>query len=118
MDTVFIRGLRIDTLIGIHPWERQARQTVALDLELGFDNHVPAASDALADTLDYQAIAARLTEYVSGTDFGLVETLAERCTELLMREFRVRWLRLRLGKPGALENAESVGVVVERGTRE
>lgn len=118
MDTVFIHGLRIDTLIGIHPWERGARQTVALDLELGFDNRVPAASDAIADTLDYQAVAARLSEYVSGTDFGLVETLAERCAELLMREFGVRWLRLRLAKPAALENAESVGVVIERGRRE
>jgi dihydroneopterin aldolase len=115
MDTVFIQSLRIDTVIGIHAFERNIRQAVVLDLELGFDNRVPAASDDIADTLDYQRISERLSEYVSGTDFGLVETLAERCAELLMREFGVRWLRLRVGKPGALKAADSVGVVIERG---
>jgi len=115
MDIVFIQALRIDTVIGIHAFERDIRQTLVFDLELGFDNRVPAASDAIADTLDYQRISERLTDYVSGTDFGLVETLAERCAELLMREFGVRWLRLRVGKPGALKAADSVGVVIERG---
>lgn len=117
MDTVFIRSLRIDTVIGVHPWERGIRQRVMLDVELGFDNRVPAASDALADTLDYQRIGERLREYVSGTDFQLVETLAERCAQLLMCEFGVRWLRLSLAKAGALDDAEAVGVVIERGVR-
>ncbi len=116
MDIVFIQALRIDTVIGIHAFERDIRQTLVFDLELGFDNRVPAGSDSIADTLDYQRISERLTDYVSGTDFGLVETLAERCAGLLMREFGVGWLRLRVGKPGALSTAESVGVVIERGT--
>lgn len=114
MDIVFIQALRIDTVIGIHAFERTIRQTVVLDLELGFDNRIPAASDAIADTLDYQWISERLIDYVSTTDFGLIETLAERCAELLLREFEVCWLRLRLAKPGAIAQADAVGVTIER----
>lgn len=117
MDIVFIQALRIDTIIGIHAFERGIRQTVVLDLELGFDNRVPAVSDAIADTLDYQTISERLTGFVAGADFDLVETLAERCADLLIGEFGVAWLRLRLAKPGALESAESVGVIIERGSK-
>ena len=114
MDKVFIEGLEIDTVIGIHDWERRIRQTLRLDIELGFDNRVPAASDDVADTLDYDAISQRLTAYVQASEFGLVETLAERCAALVIEEFGVAWLRLKLSKPGAVRNAVAVGVIIER----
>lgn len=117
MDTVFIEGLTIDTLIGIYDWERRIRQPLRFDLELGFDNTVPAASDAIADTVDYKAVSKRLIEFVGASDFGLVETLAERCAELVQREFGVPWLRLKLSKPGAVRGAVAVGVCIERGRR-
>lgn len=117
MDIVFIEDLRVDTVIGIYDWEREIRQTVTLDLEMAFDNRVPAATDGIADTLDYKAISKRLIGFVRASEFGLVETLAERCAEIVMREFGVAWLRLRLGKPGAVTGARSVGVVIERGVR-
>lgn len=116
MDKVFIEGLQAQAVIGIHDWERRIRQTLRLDLELGFDNRVPAASDNVADTLDYDAISRRLTAYIEASEFGLVETLAERCADILQNEFGVRWLHLRLAKPGAVRNAVAVGVVIERGT--
>ena len=115
MDKVFIEGLQADAVIGIHDWERRIRQTLRLDLELGFDNRVPAASDAVADTLDYDAISRRLTTFIEASSFGLVETLAERCAAILQDEFGVAWLRLRLAKPGAVRNAVAVGVIIERG---
>ncbi len=114
MDIVFIEGLQIEAVIGIHEWERKIRQTLRFDLELGFDNRVPAASDDVAHTLDYDAISQRITTYVEASSFGLIETLAERCAALVMDEFGVRWLRLRLGKPGAVRNAQTVGVLIER----
>lgn len=83
MDHVFIEGLEIEALIGIYDWERRIRQTLVFDLEMGFDNRVPAASDDIADTLNYKAVSKRLVEYVSQSEFGLVETLAERCAEIL-----------------------------------
>ena len=114
MDKVFIEALEIDALIGIYDWERRIRQTLVFDLEMGFDNRIPAASDDIGDTLNYKAVSKRLVEYVSRSEFGLVETLAERGAELVLREFIVDWLRLKLGKPGAVRGARAVGVVIER----
>ncbi|HST44310.1 MAG TPA: dihydroneopterin aldolase [Luteimonas sp.] len=114
MDKVFIEGLEIETLIGIYDWERRIRQPLVFDLEMGYDNRRPAATDSIADTLDYKAVSKRLVEYVSASSFGLVETLAERCAEIVLGEFEVAWLRLRLAKPGAVRGARSVGVVIER----
>ena len=117
MDLVFIEDLRIETVIGIYDWERKIRQTVALDLEMAFDNTVPAASDRIDDTLDYKRVSKRLIAFVGESHFELVETLAERCAEIVMREFGVPWLRLKLSKPGAVTGAKAVGVVIERGRR-
>lgn len=114
MDHVFIEGLEIEALIGIYDWERRVRQPLVFDLELAFDNRVPASTDDIADTLDYKAISHRIVEYVSQSGFGLVETLAERVAELVLAEFPVRQVRLRLGKPGAVRGARTVGVAIER----
>jgi dihydroneopterin aldolase len=115
MDIVFIEDLRIETVIGIYDWERNIKQTVVLDLEMGFDNRIPAASDRIEHTLDYKRVAKRLIGFVEMSQFGLVETLAERCAEIVMNEFGVRWLRLKLSKPGAVSASKAVGVIIERG---
>jgi dihydroneopterin aldolase len=115
MDKVLIERLVLQCVVGIYPQERVAPREVWLDLELGFDTRVPAASDAIGDTLDYDAIGQRLRAYAAATQFGLIETLVEGCAELLQREFGVRWLRLTLWKPGAVGFAANVGVRIERG---
>ena len=114
MDKVFIEGLQIDALIGIYDWERRIRQTLRFDLEMGFDNRKPAATDNIEDTLNYKAVSRRLVEFVSESDYGLVETLAERCADIVLTEFNVEWLRLKLSKPGAVRGAVAVGVIIER----
>jgi dihydroneopterin aldolase len=115
MDIVFIRDLRVDTVIGIYDWERRIRQTVIFDLEMGADIARAAATDAIEDTLDYKAVSKRLVTYVQESEFQLVETLAERCAEIVLREFNVPWVRLTLNKVGAVSAARDVGVVIERG---
>lgn len=117
MDIVFIEDLRIDTVIGIYDWERRIRQTIALDIEMAFDNKKPAMTDRIEDTLDYKAVSKRLISFVESSSFQLVETLAERCAEIILSEFSVSWLRLKLAKPGAVRGAKSVGVILERGQR-
>lgn len=117
MDIVFIRDLRIDTIIGIYDWEREIRQTVVLDLEMGTDITRAAASDAIEDTLDYKAVSKRLIEFVRESEFQLVETLAERCATIVLAEFQVPWVRLTLNKAGAVSAARDVGVIIERGQR-
>ena len=114
MDIVFIRQLDIETVIGVYDWERTVRQKVSLDLEMGTDIRRAAAGDTLEHTLDYQAVATRLTEFVSHSEFLLVETLAEQCADIVLREFNVPWLRLRVAKPGAVREARDVGVIIER----
>ncbi len=114
MDKVFIEALEIETVIGIYDWERKIRQPLVFDIEMAFDNRIPAASDAIADTLDYKAVSKRLIAFVSASDFGLVEKLAERCAELILAEFPVAGLRLKLSKPGAVRGAKAVGVIIER----
>lgn len=118
MDIVFISDLRIDTLIGIYGWERRIRQTISLDLEMGADIRKAAATDAIEDTLNYKAVAKRLIEFVGASDFQLVETLAERIAAIVLEEFNVAWVRLRLRKPGAVRGSRDVGVMIERGVRE
>lgn len=116
MDIIYLHDLRIDTVIGVFDWERRVRQTVILDLEMAADIRRAAASDDLADTLNYKAVAKRLLEFVGHSEFQLVETLAERVAELVLEEFAVPWVRLRLNKQGAVRGARDVGVIIERGT--
>jgi dihydroneopterin aldolase len=117
MDMVFLRGLRIETTIGIYDWEKQIKQPVILDLEMGADVAKGAASDRIEDALDYKRVAKRLKEFVAASRFELVETLAERCATLLREEFGIIWLRLSVNKIGAVSDATDVGVIIERGER-
>ena len=114
MDTVFIEQLEVEAQIGIYDWERRIRQPLWFDIEMSFDNRVPAASDSIADTLDYKAVSKRVMGYVAASDFGLVETLAERVADLILAEFPVRRVQLKLSKPGAVRGARAVGVRIVR----
>lgn len=117
MDIIFIRDLRIETLIGIYDWERNVKQTVILDLDMGADIAKAARTDQIEDTLDYKSVAKRLIQFVSDSHFQLVETLAEQCARIVLEEFGVPWVRLSINKIGALRGARDVGVRIERGRR-
>ena len=86
-DIVFIEDLRIETVIGIYEWEKEIKQVISLNLEMSNDNRQAAATDRIEDTLDYKAVAKRLIGFVGDTQFELVETLAERCSEIILNEF-------------------------------
>lgn len=115
MDIIYLHGLKIDTVIGMFPWERNIKQQILIDLDLAVDLTKVVVSDHIADTLDYDALAKRLTEFVGNSRFHLIEALAEQIAALIMAEFQVKWLKLRLTKPGAIPNASEVGVLIERG---
>lgn len=117
MDIVYIRELEIQAIIGIYDWEREIKQTISIDLEMGCDNRKAAATEDINDALDYKAVAKRLISYVEESEFLLVETLAERLGEIVREEFSVPWLRLRLSKPGAVTGSKDVGVIIERSER-
>lgn len=117
MDIIFLKELRVETIIGIYDWERNTRQPVVLDLEMAADIRKAAASDEIEDTLNYKAVAKRLIEYVGDSQFQLVETLAERVAGIILQEFHVSWVRVTLNKEGAVRGASGVGVIIERGAR-
>jgi 7,8-dihydroneopterin aldolase/epimerase/oxygenase len=117
MDIIYISDLRIDTVIGIYDWERRIKQTVSFDLEMATDISKAASSDSIEDTLDYKAVSKRLIEFVGESQFQLVETMAEKVAAIVINEFHVPWVRLRLNKSGALRHAAAVGIVIERGVR-
>jgi dihydroneopterin aldolase len=117
MDIVFLRDLRIETVIGIYDWEREIKQTVVLDLEMASDVRKAAASERIEDALNYKAVAKRMIQFVGESRFQLVETLAERCAEIILSEFGVPWVRLSVNKIGAVTGARDVGVLIERGIK-
>mgnify|MGYP001824777443 FL=1 len=113
-DRVVIDDLRIQTVIGIFDWEREITQTISIDLQMEFDISRAAESDEIEDTLDYRAVSKRLIQFVEASEFQLVEALAEHCARIVLDEFPVNWLRLKLSKPGAVRGSSAVGVIIER----
>lgn len=113
-DIVYIRDLQVKTIIGIFDWERQIKQTVSIDLEMATDIRPAAASDSIEDALDYKSVGKRVIAFVEQSDFQLVEKLAEEIANIVLSEFGVSWLRLRLSKPGALRGSRDVGLIIER----
>ena len=117
MDIIFLQDMKVETVIGIWEWERKIRQTVAIDLEMSADIRKAAASDKVEDTLNYKSVAKRVQAFVGESSFQLVETLAENIAAIVLDEFDVAWVRVRLNKPGAIRGSKGVGVLIERGTR-
>ena len=117
MDKIFLRELKVDTIIGIWDWERKIRQTIVIDLEMSADIATAAATDDIKDTLDYKGVAKRVQQFVAESSFQLVETLAERIAGIIRDEFGVAWVRVRVHKPGAIRGSRDVGIDIERGER-
>lgn len=114
LDTIFIEQLEIDTVIGVYDWERRIRQRVRFDLEMATDIRPAAAADDVNLTLNYKALTKRIIAFVEASEFELVETLAERVAQLVIDEFGVQRVSLRLNKPLALRGAQGVGIKITR----
>ena len=118
MDTVFIRDLSMDAVIGVFGWERQVRQKITINLEMATDISKAAKTDDLEYTLDYKAISQRIRALVDENQPKLVETLIELIATTVMEEFNIPWLRISIAKPGAVRGSAAVGVTIERGKRD
>ena len=113
-DTVFLHELKVETIIGIWDWERKIRQIVSIDLEMGTDIRRAAETDSIDDRLNYKAISKRVQQFVADSEFQLVETLAEKIAELVLQEFKIPWIQVRVSKPGAIRGAKNVGILIHR----
>ncbi len=114
MDLIYLRDLRIETVIGIFDWEREIKQTVVIDLEMGTDIRKAAASDHIDDTLDYKSLAKRIISFVEAAKFELLETLTDRIARIIITEFGVPYVRVSVNKQGAVRGSRDVGVIIER----
>jgi dihydroneopterin aldolase len=115
VDKVYIEGLTFQTTIGFYSWEKEIKQTLVIDLAMGWNTAQAAENDELAKTLDYAAISEAVVEFANANPVDLIETLAERIAAFLMAKYQIPWLRLKLMKPTAVHNATTVGVEIERG---
>ena len=114
MDKIFIRGLSVETIIGIYDWERTTPQTVVVDLEMATDIRKAASTEDIDETLNYKEISKRVEQFLINSQYQLIETLAEDLCEVVMSEFGVKWLHLVVHKPGALSNSTDVGLEITR----
>lgn len=114
MDKIFLSALSVECIVGIWEWERRVKQTVIIDVEMAADIRRAAASDRIEDTIDYKRVAKRLIAFVGDSQFQLVETLTERIAQLIVTEFNVSWVRVRLNKQGAIRGARDVGIEIKR----
>jgi dihydroneopterin aldolase len=117
MDIIFLGGLEIETVIGIYDWERQIKQKIILDIEMGFDIKKAAASDDIQYALDYKTVSDRVINFVEHSEYLLVETLIEAVATLLLTEFSIPWVKIILNKKGAITRARDVGIIIERGQK-
>ena len=117
MDIIYLHGLRCEGRIGVHKWEKNTDQVLSIDLDLAIDASKAAQSDDLKDALDYQLVTQRVQSYVVENQFDLIETLAERLSAILLEDFAVSWLRIKVDKGAAVSGAKNVGIILERGDK-
>ena len=116
-DIVYIRELEVETIIGIFDWEREVKQIVSLDLDMAHDIAKAGETDDIEYALNYKSISKRLIAFIEKSEYFLIEALAEAVTSIVINEFSVPWVRLRISKPGALRGSKDVGVIIERGLK-
>ena len=114
LDKVFIRGLKVDAVIGVFDWEKQVQQPLIFDLEMAWDITQAARTDELKYALNYAAVSERVIEFVTGNQFELLETLLEKLAKLLIEEFQMPEIRIRVEKPAVVPEAQAVGLEIVR----
>ena len=114
MDTIFISGLTAATTIGVYDHERDITQDLIIDLELGCDSRKAGDSDSFEDALDYDAISHRTVGFVQQTNYYLIESVAEKLSQILFDEFPIMQLKIKITKPDAVDIVDAVAIMIER----
>ena len=120
-DLVSVRDLSVEAIIGVHAWERDVEQTLLVSVDMvpeTTDVRKAAASDDLADALDYSAVAETIAAVLREGRFRLIETAAERVAGRLLADFPLTWLRLELRKPITSAPAPYTAVITIERSRE
>ena len=113
-DIVYIKGLKVSTKIGVFAWEKRINRPLLIDIEMSSDVAQAAVNDDIGDALNYDAVSQSVIEFARQHCFNLIETFAERLAAQLLEQFKMKQIRIKLGKPGAISSAEEVGVIINR----
>ena len=114
MDTIFLEQVKVQTKLGVPEWERMKAQTVLLDIEIGCDLSKPCQTDAIEDTIDYSDVVNRIRETLVEHSFKLVEALGAHICQLILKEFKVDTVKIKVAKPAVLPGLKSLGIIIER----
>ena len=115
MDIIFLRELKVETLIGVYEWEKRVPQTLQLDLEIVLPSSRACQTDNISDALDYSQVAQHIQTVLSEGHFSLLETLAEHIAQIILKDFNAPWVKVSVAKLQAIRNCKMVGVSIERG---
>lgn len=115
MDIIFLRELRIETLIGVYDWEKRVPQTLQIDLEIALPNSRACQSDDIDDALDYSEIVRHLQKVLTSRHFNLLEALAEHIAQIILNDFNAPWVKVSVAKLQAIRGSKMVGISIERG---
>ena len=113
-DRIYVEDLRVKGTIGIFDWEKKIKQEISLSYEIDHDNFSASKKDKIEATTDYKTITKKIISFIEENKFELVETFAEKIAEMVIKDFDVNWIKLRVSKPGALRFSKDVGVIIER----
>jgi dihydroneopterin aldolase len=113
-DCLFLRGLRLEAMVGVYGHEKESKRPLILDLELYIDASIAAKSDSILDTVDYDLVASFIFEQVSQSKFNLIESLATAITQAILEKFNLTRVKCTLYKPQAVSHVETVGIIIER----
>lgn len=111
---IIIRDLKLNTVIGVKPWEKHLPQTLLLDLEIEPKSEKVFVSDTLADGVDYAAVVTRIQEHAQTHQCQLLERFAETVAQMVLGEFAVVSVKVLVRKPAVLPNVREIGIVITR----
>jgi len=115
MDIIFLRELKVTTLIGVYEWEKRVPQTLQLDLDIALPDSRACQTDNIDDALDYAKVAQHIQTVLSDGHFSLLESLAEHIAQIILKDFNAPWVKVSVAKLQAIRNCKMVGVSIERG---
>lgn len=113
-DRVCIEGLTILTTIGVYDWEKSIKQKLVLDIEIAWNNQPAGMSDNVEDCLDYAKVSQSVIDFVENNQFNLIESVAECVAEMILQDYSVPWIRIKVSKPTAVVAARNVAIIIER----
>ena len=116
-DRIKIEGLSVETIIGVHDWERRQKQLIRIDLTLEVDIDNASKTDVIEDTVSYGDIARLVIDLAERSRYNLIESLASAIANAVLAACGVERLVVTVHKPGAIPNADDVSVTIERSSK-